>query len=58
MGLSHTTILTNFRLYINIYLYKKPKKKFTKKIHPLKVGMDQAFKQIAVDGRFCCDALS
>lgn len=33
MGLSRTTILTNFPLYINIYLYKKTKKNFTKKHH-------------------------
>lgn len=26
MGLSHTLILTNFPVYINIYLYKKTKK--------------------------------
>lgn len=31
MGLSHTLILTNFPLYINIYLYKKTEKKFYKK---------------------------
>lgn len=31
MGLSHTTILTNFPLYINYINIKKPKKNFTKK---------------------------
>ena len=37
MGLSHTTILTNFPLYINIYLYKKPKKILQKKHHLIRV---------------------
>ena len=38
MGLSCTTILTNFPLYINIYLYKKTEKNFTKKSIPSKWG--------------------
>lgn len=33
MGFSHTLILTNFPVYINIYLYKKPKKNLQKKHH-------------------------
>ena len=37
MGLSHTTILTNFPVYINYIYIKNRKKKITKKHHLIRV---------------------